>query len=206
MTGEVSGTGVSSVWLLVVFVPLVLAMATAFTKTTITLGAVRIGLGAEALLPMGVVFALALVVTLVIMGPVLTQIMLAVAEAGGVEALLQGAPSAWWSVLEPLRAFVERHAAAHEIEFFAGLQGRPASDPLVLVPAFLVTELVEGFTIAVLIVVPFLAIDLVIAQVVSLMGLFQQPIPLLTLPLKVLLFLSVNGWDTVIGGLVEGYQ
>jgi len=76
----------------------------------------------------------------------------------------------------------------------------------VLVPAFLVTELAEGFAIAVLIIVPFLVIDLVVAQVVTLLGLIQQPIPLLTLPLKLLLFLAVDGWDTVIGGLVEGYR
>jgi len=192
-------------WVLLAALPLAVAAATAFTKVSVVLTSLRLGLSAEALLPYAAILALALLVTGVIMLPVGVEVASAVELGGGVEALLAGPGADWLPVFEPLRQFLERHADADELAFFAELQGSTVQSPLVLVPAFLVTELTEALQMAVLIIVPFMIVDLLVAQVLTLLGLAQQPLPLVTIPLKVLLFLSAGGWDIVIGSLVEAY-
>ncbi|MEM7159788.1 MAG: hypothetical protein AAF799_43510 [Myxococcota bacterium] len=192
-------------WLVLAGVPLVLAIATAFAKSSVVLGALRVGLGAEALLPWSAMLALALVVTGVVMAPVAVETFEAANAAGGWAALSSAGWDVWIPVFEPLRAFVERHAAAEELAFFGELQGLPVDDPRVLVPGFLVTELTEALHMAVLVLLPLVLVDLVVAQALTLLGLSSAPGRLVTLPLKLLLFLAVGGWDVVIGGLVEGY-
>lgn len=204
LEGDLSTT--TLVWLGVLALPLLLALVTAFTKVTVVLGALRVGLGAEAILPMPAVFALALVVTAVVMAPTADAVLDAVEAAGGVSALQHAPPTSWIEILDPLVAFVQRHAAPGELEFFAQLQERPITDPLVVVPAFLVTELTEALAMAVVILVPLVLVDLVLAQILVLLGLVNQPTALVTVPVKLLLFLAVGGWDVVVGGLVEGYR
>ncbi len=200
---EISPTLV--VWVGLAALPLVLALATAFTKALVVVGSLRTGLSAEALLPWPAVLAVAVVVTAIVMAPVAGATADAVALRGGLDPLMQGGMGDWLEVADPLMQFVARHASADELSFFAELQQRPPSDPLVTVPAFLVTELAEALAIAVVILVPFVLVDLLVAQAFVLVGLTQQPTQLATLPLKILLFLAVGGWDVVIGGLVEGY-
>jgi type III secretory pathway component EscR len=192
-------------WVVLAALPLALAAATAFTKVSVVLASLRLGLSAEALLPYGAVLALGLIVTAVIMLPVGVEVATAIELGGGLETLLAAPANDWLPVFEPLRGFLERHADPDELSFFAQLQGSPSQSPLALIPAFLVTELTEALQMAVLIIVPFVIVDLLVAQVLTLLGLAQQPLPLVTIPLKVLLFLSAGGWDIVIGSLVEGY-
>ncbi|MCH9681388.1 MAG: hypothetical protein K0V04_08145 [Deltaproteobacteria bacterium] len=192
-------------WLVLAALPLVLAIATAFTKSSVVLGALRIGLGAETLLPWSAMLALALVVTGIVMAPVALDTLARVDAAGGVSALAGADPEVWLAVVEPLTDFLGRHTDPDELVFFAQLQGVEAADPRALVPAFLVTELTEALHMAVLIVLPLVLVDLVVAQGLTLLGLATAPGPLVTLPLKLLLFLAAGGWDVVIGGLVEGY-
>ena len=191
--------------LLLAALPLLLAIATAFTKTSVVLGALRVGLGAEVLLPWSAMLALALVVTGVVMAPVAVATVDAIQAVGGLGMLTEAEPSTWVAVAGPLRAFMERHASAGELEFFAGLSGVTPDDPRALVPAFLVTELTEALHMAVLVLLPLVVVDLVVAQALGLLGLTSAPGPLVTLPLKLLLFLAVGGFDVVVGGLVEGY-
>jgi len=190
-------------WLVIAAVPIVLAVATAFTKASVVLGALRVGLGAEILLPWSAMGALALVLTGVVMGPVVVQTLAIVDAAGGLEAIASN--GAWGAAAGPLLEFLGRHASADELRFFAELQGAAPEDPRVLVPAFLVTELGEALHMAVLILLPLVIVDLVTAQVLTLLGIATAPGQLVTLPLKLLLFLAVGGFDVVIRGLVEGY-
>lgn len=195
-------------WLVLAAVPLILASATAFTKVSVVLGALRLGLGAQMLLPYGAVAALALLVTTVIMAPTAVATIVAVEGAGGLDALVQGPPSGWLPALEPLRAFVERHADPDELAFYGDLvDGVPdhTAGLLAAVPAFLTTELTTALQMAVVILVPFLVVDLLAAQTLALVGLGAAPLPLVNVVLKVLLFLAVGGWDVVIGGLARGY-
>ena len=109
------------------------------------------------------------------------------------------------ALLQPLLDFTQRHADPAELDFFAELQGRSTQEVWVRVPAFLVTELTEALAIAVVILVPFVLADLVVGQALMLGGLASVPQPLVSVPVKLLLFLAVGGWDVVIGGLVKGY-
>lgn len=149
-------------------------------------------------------FALTLAITAVVMGPVAAASLQAPAEVGGIAGLREGPGSQISTVLAPLQEFLARHAEPGELDFFHDLQGLPAEHPLALIPAFLVTELGEALQISLLILVPFVLVDLVLAQVLVLMGLGGGPTqPLVGLPLKIALFLAVGGWDVIVRGLVE---
>ncbi len=189
-------------YLALLALPMVLLLATAFTKALVVVSALRAALSAQALMPAPLVFALAALLAALVMAPTAEASWDAWMQAGGM-----GAPDlpALTAALEPWRAFVARHASSDELAFFADLRGRPADDPLVLVSAFLVTELAEAFQIAVLLAVPMLVVDLVAAQALVLLGMSNMPLVLVTLPLKLALFLTVDGWDMLVRGFVEGY-
>lgn len=193
-------------WVALTAAPLLAITCTAFTKISVVLSAVRVALGAETLLPWSVVFALSLALTAVVMGPAAADTLAALEAVGGAEGLSQGPGAQIVGVLAPLQEFLQRHADAGELAFFADLQRVPEAHPLALVPAFLITELGEALHIALVILVPFVLVDLVLAQVLVLMGLSgTQPHALVGLPLKVSLFLAVGGWGVVVRGLLEGY-
>lgn len=191
---------------LLAIVPVLLTAATAFAKSSVVLGAVRTGLGAEALLSVPVVFALAVVLTAVIMAPVAAAVIGEIEAVGGIDAVGAASPATWWETVAPWREFLHRHAAIDELEFFAQMQARPTDDPLVVVPAFLITELREALTMAVVILVPLVVVDLLVAQATTLLGMTQLQVQLVSVPLKLLLFLAVDGWNVVVGGLVSGYR
>lgn len=200
---EVSPT--IGLWLALALVPLALTLATAFTKSLIVFGSLRVGLGAEALIPWPAVLAVSIVATTVVMLPTATATWSVVEAAGGLDAIADGSPAQWASVAAPLLEFVQAHASTEEVNFYAELMSRSATDPFVSVAAFVTTELSEALMMAVVILIPLLLVDLVAAQVIVLLGLVQQPTAVVTVPLKLLLFLGVGGWDVVIGGLVKGY-
>lgn len=205
MQGEAVEALVSSPLILLAVVPLFLVLCTAFAKTVVVLSALRIGLGARELLPYGVVFALALLVTAIIMAPVAGGMFAALERLGGLPALGRLDWTDFWAVLDPLRTFLSEHASEYELSFFSELGGRPESDPQVLVSAFLVTELGEGLHVAVLILLPFVIVDLLLAELLTLVGIQHVPVATVALPTKVLLFLAAGGWDIIVGGLVEAY-
>ena len=112
--------------------------------------------------------------------------------------------------LVPLRGFLARHAAARDRETFAGLAARmgravQGDEIWVLAPAFVTTELREAFAIAVLIFVPFLVVDLVVGLGLAALGLVSTSPQAIALPLKLLLFVSVDGWRLLIEALLRGY-
>jgi type III secretory pathway component EscR len=187
--------GGAPAWVLLAALPLLLASCTAFTKVSVVFAALRTALGAEMLLPWSAILALSVVITAVIMGPVALEMAPLLEVAGGLGP----------EVLTPVAEFLGRHADPAEIDLFAATQGLAADHPLVLVPAFLVTELGEALHMAVLILLPFAIVDLIVAQIFALVGLPGQPLALVSLPLKVLLFLAIGGWEAVIVSLVAGY-
>jgi type III secretion protein R len=112
--------------------------------------------------------------------------------------------------VEPLREFLGRHAAERDRETFAEVARKMGRDvrgdeTWVLAPAFLATELREAFAIAVLIFVPFLVLDLVVALALAALGLQATQPQIVALPLKLLLFVAVDGWRLLIDGLLRGY-
>ena len=112
--------------------------------------------------------------------------------------------------IEPLKGFLAKHVDARDKETFVGLaaqMGRASSgnELWVLAPAFLATELREAFAIAVLIFIPFLVIDLVVGLALAALGLVTTQPQTITLPLKLLLFVAVDGWRLLLDSLLRGY-
>ena len=133
-----------SVWLILGSLPLLLAACTAFTKISVVLAALRMGLGAERLLPYGSMLALALVVTGLVMAPVAEACLLALESVGGLEPVAAAPLELGAEVLGPLWQFLAEQADPKQIELFADLSAQAPDQPAVLVPAFLLSELARG--------------------------------------------------------------
>ena len=193
--------------------PVALVTLTSFLKMAVVLSVTRSALGAPQVPPTSAVTGLALLLTLVVMSPVAEeswQLARAV-PAGGVERTLEAAGVA----AGPLRAFLARFARQDDRATFLDLarRARPPearakvqdSDLAVLAPAFVVSELRRAFTIGFLVFLPFLVVDLVVANVLLALGLTQLSPTALSLPFKLLLFVAVDGWRLLARGLVLGY-
>jgi type III secretion protein R len=200
--------------------PVVLVTLTSFVKLSVVLALLRNGLGTPDV-PSGVVVAgIALVLSLFVMAPVIDDVVDAVAPGAADAPLAErdwpdGAP-AWLAAGErakaPVAEFLARHAHAEDRATFAGLASRlrggaaVADDGLaVLAPSFVTSELAEAFAIGFLLLLPFLVIDLVVGLSLASLGLGATSPQAVALPLKLLLFVAVDGWRLLVEGLVLGY-
>jgi len=189
-------------------VPAILVMVTSFTRIAIVLSFVRSALGTNNLPPNQVVIALALFLTLFTMGPVLGQI---VDEAWNpLDAGEITQDEAFDIAGTKLRTFMEPYINEKDLALFltATDQSFGSYDevPLTtLIPAFLISELKAAFQMGFLIYVPFLAIDMIVASTLLSMGMFMLPPAMISLPLKVLIFVLADGWHLVVRSLLNIY-
>jgi type III secretion protein R len=191
---------------------------TAYVKIATCLHIARKAIGADAIPENGVIVALAAALTLLAMAPVVTEI-----ETRAAPILLEAKSTkdptanqaqileAVAAVREPLRTFLTANSAAGEkARFLAVAQKRganvEATDFPVLVPAFVVTELSEAFAIGFLIFLPFLVIDVLVANVLAALGTQNLSAREVSLPLKLLLFVAADGWGLLARALVAGYK
>jgi type III secretion protein R len=222
MTGETA-----ALLAVLAVVPIIALTLTSFVKISVVLSLVRNAIGAPEAPSGMVVTGLALVLTLFVMAPVGRDMIVAastpaVAEPppapGSFDAALRSlVPAEDASRIDaamraagPLRQFLARHAGSRERATFvelAGKLGHPANgDELwTVAPAFVTTELRQAFAIAVIIFVPFVVIDLVVALGLAALGLQNSQPQMVALPLKLLLFVSVDGWRLLLDALLRGY-
>jgi type III secretion protein R len=194
--------------------PVLLVTLTSFLKIAVVLSVVRSALGAPQVPPTTAVTGLALVLTLSIMAPV-AEASLAAATARPIGAGAAGALEAGARALGPLRQFLARVARPDDRQEFLELARRlrpperaaevGADDLAVLAPAFMVSELRRAFTIGFLVFLPFLVIDLVVANVLLALGLTQLSPTSVALPLKLMLLVAVDGWRLLARGLAASY-
>lgn len=187
--------------------PSILLMATSFTRFAIVLALTRNALGTQQVPPTQVLTGLALFLTFFVMAPVLTQI-----NDDALQPLLNGEidqGEAFEAGYAPLREFMLAQTGDDDLRLFLELRDDAAPavaeevSPSVLVPAFVLSELRTAFTIGFVIFVPFLVIDLVISSVLMSMGMVMMPPVFISLPLKLLLFVLVDGWALVVHSLVS---
>jgi flagellar biosynthetic protein FliP len=163
--------------------PFVLVLSTSFVRIVVVLSLVRSAIGASSLPPNPVLTGLALVLTAVIMTPTFERIDREALRPYAAGALTQR--QFLGRAAEPLRAFMLRQTKRRDIAVFAGIARRPADEspaavPLtVLVPAFVVGELRNGFAIGVALYLPFVAIDLAVAAVLMGLGMFMLSPPVI---------------------------
>lgn len=189
--------------------PFVLVMSTSFVRIIVVLSLVRSAIGASALPPNTVLTGLALALTFVVMSPAITRI-----SDDAVTPYSKGQISQSQFVTRasaPLRDFMIRQTRLSDLSLFERAAHRPsepaASVPLiVLVPAFVVGELRDAFAIGFALYLPFVAIDLAVASILMGLGMFMLSPPVISLPAKLLLFVMVDGWALVCGGLVSTFR
>ena len=189
--------------------PAMLLLCTSFTKIFMVLGITRNALGLTSMPPNQVLAGLALFITLFIMGPTLSDI-----NEQGVQPYLSGDKSqsqAFNDGVEPLRDFMVSHTRKDEIALFLKVSDspRPANpddvELMVLVPAFVLSELRAAFIIGFVIFIPFLIIDMVVSASLMSLGMMMLPPTTIALPFKLLLFVLVNGWGLIVTALVASY-
>jgi type III secretion protein R len=203
--------------------PFVLLLMTSFVKIAVVLSILKSALGSAQIPPTQVVTGLALILTLFVMAPTAER-MARTAEpalaqgrqvdllsAAGVEALIKAADRA----KEPLREFLLRFASGRDRSVFHSLALRMRSpaervsisdrDFMIIVPAFLASELRRAFEIGLLVFMPFLVVDLVVSNLLVALGIQALSPTAVSLPFKLLLFVAADGWHILLRGLVAGY-
>lgn len=209
-------------------VPLVAVMVTSFVKVAVVLAILRAAIGAQGVPSGQIILGMALILTGFIMAPVGAAMYregTAAAEEMAPDGAEEGSqrerdPLTRWlhlgsAAAGPLVEFLSRHTHQEDAALFVELSARNQPPPaealapdnlMVLVPAFVVSELKEAFYIGFLLFIPFLVIDLVIANILLSLGMHMLAPSAVSLPFKLLLFVLVDGWVLLVRGLVESYQ
>jgi flagellar biosynthesis protein FliP len=190
-------------------VPFLLMMCTSFVRIVVVLSLVRSAIGTSSLPPNAVLSGLALVLTFVVMTPTFTQI-----SHDAIDPYAHGKLSqsqALDRATQPLRAFMLRQTRVSDLELFERVahEGNvvPSAAPLVvLVPAFVVGELRSAFAIGFALYLPFVAIDLAVSAMLMGLGMMMLSPPVVSLPVKLLLFVMVDGWALVCGSVATSFR
>lgn len=189
--------------------PAILIMMTGFTRILIVLSFLRQAMGVQQLPPNQLLVGLSLFLTFFVMGPVFTEI-----NQKAMQPYLSGnlgQDQALENALVPLRRFMFTQTRDQDLALFVKLakvekpKTRADVPTIVLVPAFIVSELKTAFMIGFIIFLPFLIIDILAASVLMAMGMMMVPPIVISLPFKIMLFVLVDGWTLLIGSMVRSF-
>ena len=189
--------------------PSILVMMTSFTRIVIVMSLTRNALGIPQLPPQQVIVGLSLFLTLFVMGPTLSEL-----NEVALQPLLDqevGFTEAAEAAEAPMREFMMDYTREPELELFLDASGtatpvtRDEVPLTALIPAFVLSELKSAFILGFMIMIPFLVIDLVVSAVLTSLGMMMLPPTFVSLPLKILLFVLLDGWVLVTGTLLESY-
>ena len=192
--------------------PSILIMTTAFTRILVVLGFVRMALSTQQLPPSQVLTGMALILTFLIMRPTFNDIR-ENALVPYLDAEITQA-EAFDRSLTSMRGFMFSQVARKDLLMFGELSGQDTSewktygdiDSFTLVPAFVTSELKRGFFMGLMLYLPFLVIDLIVATVLISMGMLVLPPVLISLPFKLMLFVLVDGWSLVVRALFSSFN
>jgi flagellar biosynthetic protein FliP len=191
------------------FLPAIVLTMTSFTRIVIVLGFVRQGLGTQQTPPTQVLIGLALFLTAFTMGPLLSTI-----ARDAYEPYADGRISDMQAIERasaPLRSFMLRQTREADLMLFYEAARLPSPKteeevPLkIAVPAFVVSELTTAFQMGVLVLLPFLVIDLAVSSILMSLGMMMVPPTTISLPIKLLLFVVVDGWHLLVGSLLRSF-
>jgi flagellar biosynthetic protein FliP len=193
---------------LLTLAPSLIMLMTSFTRIVIVLGFVRTALGVPSAPANQLLIGISMFITFFIMAPVWQQIQEQAINPYMNEQI--GSNEAMDRAVEPIRNFMLRQTRPGEIDFFLDLAGMGRTDlkdlPMrVVLPAFVISELRTAFQMGFLIFIPFLVIDFLVASTLMSMGMMMMPPTMVALPLKLLLFVLVDGWQLVIRSLVQSF-
>lgn len=192
------------------FAPAMMLTMTSFTRIAVVLGMTRTALGTATLPPNTVITGLALFLTIAIMSPIWGE-----SYVNGIKPYLDGQMSeseALDKATLPLKKFMLRHSRDKDLALFLDITRSEIPEiesdvPFhVVVPAFILSELKLAFQIGFLIALPFLVLDMVVSSVLTSMSMITLPPVVISLPLKLMLFVVVDGWHLIIASLVRTYH
>ena len=195
---------------LAALLPSIIIMMTSFTRTIIILSFTRNAMGVQQAPPNMVLVGVALFLTLYIMSPVIDRI-----NEEAYQPYLRGEISqeeALEQMAVPLKEFMLRNTEINTMETFIRLSGtelreNPEDYPLtVVVPAFMTSELKTGFTAGFLIYLPFLLVDIIVSTTLMSMGMVMLPPAMISMPFKLLLFVTVDGWELMFSSIVSSLR
>ena len=190
--------------------PGLMVMVTSFTRFAVALSFLRSGIGLQSTPANLVLVSLALFMTFFVMSPVFEK-----SWNEGLRPLMDNEiteQEAYGKIVAPFREFMLSQVRDKDLAMFEELArtdlkspDRATTDLRVLIPAFMISELRRGFEIGFLIVLPFLVIDMIVSTLTMSMGMMMLPLSVIALPLKVLFFVLIDGWNMVIGSLIRSY-
>ena len=189
--------------------PAILIMMTSFTRIVVVLSFLRQALGTQQMPPNQLIVGLSLFISFFVMSPTWKVI-----SSNAIEPYLNekiGQTLALQRAEAPLREFMFSQTREKDLELFLSLskevkpKSRTDVGTLVLVPAFIISELKTAFQIGFMLYLPFLVLDMVVASVLMAMGMMMLPPAVISLPFKLLLFVLVDGWELVVGSLVKSF-
>lgn len=190
-------------------IPALLISTTSFIRIVVVLAMIRHAFGMPQTPPNAVLTSLALFLTAFVMGPTLTDL-----NRDAVQPFIEGRTEiseAMESGAQPLKEFMLRHTRDADLEMIYRISDSPLPataeevDLLKLTPAFMLNELRVAFTIGFVILLPFLLIDLVVASILLSLGMMMVPPTTISLPIKVLMFVLIDGWSLVVEGLLGSF-
>jgi flagellar biosynthetic protein FliP len=209
-TGSMSGRVIQMVLMLTVLslAPGILMTVTSFTRIVVALSLLRTGIGAQGVPPNPIIISLALFLSFFVMGPTFDA-----AWKQGIAPYNEGRITEMQALdrtSKPFHSFMLRHAREDDVHLFVELSGKPpvpgAQLPMTtLMPAFMISELRRAFEIGFLLLLPFLIIDIAVGAVLMAMGMMMLPPVTISLPMKIIFFVLVDGWALIAGSLVRSF-
>ena len=195
--------------------PFIAVVATSFIKLSVVFLLVRNAIGVQNIPPNMALNALAIILSGYIMAPIVVETYAIISTGNYHMDTLPGMTEAYNAGKEPLIRFLDRHAAASEKTFFleaarslwpADLAAKLDSKSIfVVLPSFTVTQLRQAFEIGFLLYLPFIAIDLIVSNILLAMGMMMVSPLTISLPFKLFLFVMIDGWSRLVLGLVKTY-
>ena len=192
--------------------PSMVVMMTSFTRYIISLSFLRSAIGLQQNPPNMVLVGMALFLTLFTMSPVVNEIQTTAYEPYVAEEITQ---EEFFQRAEiPLKEFMARNTEQSALDLFCGMagvdipEGQEAENlPMrILVPSFMTTELKRAFLIGFYLYIPFLLIDVVVSSALMSMGMIMLPPSMISMPFKLLLFITLDGWQLLFSTLVQGFN
>ncbi|HSA06406.1 MAG TPA: flagellar type III secretion system pore protein FliP [Candidatus Gastranaerophilales bacterium] len=191
------------------FLPLVFVTMTSFLRFIIVFSILKTALGTQQVPPGMVIIGLSMILTFYTMSSVFTDSYNAgykpYKQTGSiVSAIVEGS--------EPLKMFMMKQTRQKDLAFFIEARGaKPPATPADInifdvAPAYIMSELKTSFEIGFIIFIPFIVIDLIVANILLALGMFMLSPTIISLPFKLLIFIAVDGWSLIVNGLVQSFN
>jgi flagellar biosynthetic protein FliP len=201
---------IAMILMLFVMAPSLLLMATSFTRLIIVLGMLRQAMGLQQTPPNQIIISLALILTMFIMEPYAKK-----SYQDAVKPYMDKQITYDIAIekgIAPFKEFMFKNTREDDLALFYRIKHEPNPQTIedvsmtILMPSFLVSELRTAFEIGFLIFLPFLVIDIIIASILMSLGMMMLPPVMISLPIKVVFFIIIDGWHLLIGNIAQSFK